>query len=466
MKKIIPFLLLFISTPNIANTIIPVAGSDLQITIYNNNRAFINDTRSVNVNQGKQKLVYEGVPSSVVTQSVVPSFSGVNTKLYSQNYVYDLISLDSMLKNSIDQEVSYYTNGENPMLQQGKILSTSPNVMLRNEDGLITTLEKPTQVLFNKVPKNMITKPSLVWNTETQEAGKLDIDLKYLTNNIGWSSDYVLNLKPSNFDLKGWITVNNNSGVAYENAKISVIAGELNTASKPRYLNRNKVQSMEIAMADQVAQESFSGYHLYQIPFRETIDNKSQKQIAFIDKNQINYQQYGKAHNSHFGNYSGEQKLKFANTIEFTNSKDNNMGIALPAGIVRMYKKSTNGQTHFIGESRINNTPENENVKLTVGTLFDVVGEKRISKHQENKELKQVETTYTLRNQGNQAVELRLEERIPTYGKDIKLSSSCGSICSVEKKTAFVREFKVRLAAKESYNFTSNFEVYFKKNWF
>ena len=460
MHKI--FYLTILPLLGVANVTVPSTGSDLKITIYNNNKAFINDTREVNVQAGKQKLVYEGVPSSVITESVVPTFSGMQTNLFSQNYIYDLISLASMLEKSIDKEVAFYSNEKEPTLSKGVLLSASPNAMIKeNGTGKIFTLNFSTQVIFDKVPDNMITKPSLVWNMENEKAGNLGIDLTYLTTGISWKSDYVLNLKKDVLDLTGWITVNNNSGVAYENAQITCLAGDVNAVPKRRNrYSKQKVyaEAMPTMAMDAVEEESFSGYHIYKIPFRETIANREQKQISFIDKKDIKYHQYGKNVNNYFENY-GEQKLQFSNMVEFENKKKNNMGISLPSGVVRMYQKDSSEETHFIGESRVQNIPEDENVTLTVGTLFDAVGEKVITKFEAKKHYRKVETTYNVRNQGKEPLELRIEENIPIYGNDISVKTSCKDNCSVKKKNAFVREFTIKLKAKEKYEFSSEFEV-------
>ena len=453
---------LILTTFGMANTTVPSTGSDLKITIYNNNKAFINDTREVEVKAGKQKLIYEGVPSSVITQSVVPTFSGMKSNLYSQNYIYDLVSLHSMLEKSINKEVAFYSNEKEPTLSKGILLSASPHAMIQeNSTGKIYTLNSATQVIFSKVPENMITKPSLVWNMETEKEGTLGIDLKYLTQGITWSSDYVLNLTKESLDLTGWITVRNDSGVSYDNAQITCLAGDVHSVPQRNNYRQKSVMYESVApmaMMDEVAEESFSGYHIYKIPFRETIANKEQKQISFIDKKSVKYRQYGKNMNSYFENY-GEQKLQFSNTIEFENKKENNMGISLPTGVVRMYQKDSKEDTHFIGESRVGNIPEDENVTLTVGTLFDAVGEKKITKFVAKKHYRNVETTYHVRNQGKEPLELKIEERVPVYGNDITLKTSCQENCSVEKKNAFVREFTIKLKAKEKYSFTSEFEV-------
>ena len=134
-----------------------------------------------------------------------------------------------MLENSIDKEVTFYSNEKEPTLSKGILLSASPHAMIKeNSTGKIYTLNSATQVIFSQVPENMITKPSLVWNMQSEKKGKLGIDLKYLTRGISWKSDYVLNLKKDVLDLTGWITVNNNSGVAYVNAQITCLAGDVN----------------------------------------------------------------------------------------------------------------------------------------------------------------------------------------------------------------------------------------------
>ena len=438
---------------------IPQKGSNLRITIYNNDLAFVEEHRSAKVPFGEARLVYEGVPASVITPSVVPVFGGVPVSLYSQNYIYDLISLDAMLRKSINHTVSFMTNGTKPRLSHGKLLSAAPNVMIReSESGRIVSLEKPTQVLFHEIPESMITRPSLVWHIDAKRGGMLDIDLKYLTRGIGWKSDYVLDLGEKRFDLTGWITVDNHSGVAYEKVQITCLAGALHMAETAVREPRVLYKSMPAPTAAPVNEEAFAGYHIYKIPFRETIANKQQKQILFLHKQGVPYREYGRCVNSYFENY-GTRKLFFDHVVSFENSKKSRLGLPLPAGTVRLYQEDSRGESHFIGEQRIGDTPEDERVKLTVGRLFDATGEKRITRFVARKHHREVETTYTLHNRGKTPLQLRIEERIPVYGDHIELKSSCKGICKVEKKNAFTQEFTVALAPKESYSFTSEFVV-------
>ncbi len=439
-----------------ASVTIPHKAKEIAVTVYNNNLAFVHEKREVRVKKGLQTLVCEGVASQVITPSVVPQFSGADVRLYSQNFRYNLITLDSLLKNSIGRKVSFYTNGEKPKLEKGTLLSSAPVVVKSAHDGKIYALEAPTQVIFPGIPPAMITRPSLVWRAEIAADAKLGIDLKYLSRGIKWKSDYVLDLKEKTLDLHGWITIENNSGATYENAQIRCIAGELHEARAPVQYRNLKTMAMPAPAA--VHEESFSGYHLYKIPFRETLRDKEQKQILFIDKKGIGYRQYGKAVNSYFENY-GVRKLSFANIVTFDNTKANHAGIPLPAGVVRMYQKDSAGETHYIGEDRLSNTPEGERVKLTVGTLFDVTGEKRVTRFVSDKYHREVETAYEIRNLGKKPIDVKIEERIPSYGTKITLHSSCKKGCKEVKKSAFVREFTIHLPAKGRYDFTTSFEV-------
>jgi hypothetical protein len=442
-----------------ADTFIPPKAKDVAITVYNNNLAFVHESRITDVTKGVQKLIYEGIPSKVITQSVIPSFKGCKVTLYSQNYIYNLITLSSLLQKSIDKKVTYYTNGENPSLEEGILLAATPSVIVKNSiNNKIYTLNTATQVVFSQIPPSMITKPSLVWHINASDTTALEIDLKYLSRDISWKSDYVLDLNKKVFDLTGWITITNNSGASYENATIHCIAGDLHRIVQPRTYSRNYKTEAVALDAMPVHEESFSGYHLYKIPFKESIRNKEQKQILFIDKKDIKYEQYGKCINSYFENY-GTQKLHFDNIITFINRKKDGLGIPLPAGAVRMYQSDSSKNTHYIGEDHLDNTPAEEQVKLTVGRLFDIAGEKKITKFISKRKYREVETTYILRNQGKSASILKIEERIPTYGDKITLHSSCKENCSIQKINAFAREFTIVLQPEEKYRFTSGFEV-------
>jgi len=454
-----------LANTEIPNTIIPTKSSNIKITIYNSGIAFVNEEREVNVPKGVQNLVYQGVPKNVISESVIPTFTGMETNLFSQNYIYNLVSLQSMLRYSIDKKVEYVKNNaatmENPEVFTGTLITNNPPMIKDDKTGKIITVKDANQILFSAIPENMITKPSLVWRAEAEKYGDLTIDLKYLTTGISWKSDYVLNLSGKTLDINGWITIDNTSGVEYENAQITCLAGEVN-----RVNNREASFSSDtivyktkgISRHKEVKEEAFAGYHIYKIPYRETIQNQQKKQIIFIEKDEVPYTQYGYAVNNYFKNY-GEQKIAFQNIVEFKNDKKSNMGIPLPNGTVRTYQKDKSGETHFVGENTIKNTPVKETIKLNIGTMFDVVGSKKVTKFKSTKFERDVETTYEVRNRGKDEVIVKISENIPAYGRKITVSSSCSDNCKIEKKSAFRREFTIKLAPEEVYSFTTEFNV-------
>ncbi len=459
MKRLSLFALL--GCLSFATTIIPPKSKTLELTIYNNNRAFIHELREVNVPAGKQRLIYPNVPRSLITASVVPDFSGLPVTLYSQNYVYDLINLDSMLQKSIGHKIYFIDNEHKDKLKEGILLASEPSVMVREQkSGHILALKDSSQVIFPSLPPNMITRPSLVWNIYTPKGGMLKIDLKYLSKGISWKSDYVVDLHPKvkKLDLVGWITVNNRSGVSYPDAKITCLAGEVHTARRRNRYPMLEKSFLRAMPAPSIKEESFAGYHIYKIPFRETIANKEQKQIRFLQKRGVRYENYAQAQIDSFPQ-AGVQKLKFQNILRLQNSKTDGLGIPLPMGIVRIYSRDKNASTHFIGESRIANIPVDEPITLHIGTLFDATGEKRTVKYIAREGYLNIKSLYTLHNRSQTPVTLKILERIPTRGNTIRLDSSCSKPCSIKKISAFVREFTVRLKAKESYKFSSEFEV-------
>ena len=444
------------------NTVIPSNGSELSLTIYNNNRVFVQEIRHTKVQAGKQRLIYQNVPRFLITASVVPSFSGVAVTLYSQNYSYGLISLNSMLRNSLNKEVSYYPNSDNKTLKRGVLLRAKSPIMIKdNQSSKIISLDRDTQVVFDSIPKGMITTPSLIWNIETAKAGNLSINLKYLSRGISWKSDYVLDIdeKSKKINLVGWITVKNDSGISYPNAKITCLAGDVHISSRHRRVKTlYKMMEADVMPTPKVKEESFSGYHIYKIPFKETIANKEQKQIRFLKKESINYESFGVVRVDSYPR-KGVKKLQFINTISFKNIKENRLGIPLPSGIVRVYSADREGNSHFIGESHIYNSAVKELVNLKIGKLFDATGTRRISKYVARDGYRDIVSSYTLHNRGTTPLTLKIRENLPTYGGKINLKNSCSGICSTKKLSAFVQEFTIKLLAQKSYKFNSEFEV-------
>jgi len=435
---------------------------NLSLTIYNNNLAMINEERSLNIKKdGTQKLIYEGVPSSVIFESIIPYFSKPTT-LYSQNYHYDILSLNKLLEKHINKEIIYkdYTDEYTYKREKAILLSLNPILLQKNEE--IISGIKSTDIIFSKLPSDLITKPSLVWKTTSQK-GKQKIKLNYLTRNISWKSDYILNLDETN-SLNGWISIQNNSGTVYENANIYVIAGDVKTNSVKRKLTqRYEMASMDtMAKSPNVAQKSFSGYHLYTIPFKETINNNEKKQINFINKSALNVQSKATSNNGiYFHRFSKIKAQNFNHKLELNNTKEAGLGLALPTGTVRVYKKDE-GISHFIGEDRIKHTSKNEEISLHIGKFFDITQD--VTQLFNKKTRESVRTKYSrlIENKTDKARLIEITEKVYSNNiKNIDSTNTCTDTCTFKKEGLNTYTYTIKLKPQSKYKFVVDYELFY-----
>lgn len=448
-----------------ANTLTTIESSDnLALTIYNNNLAMVNEERSLDIKEaGENKLIYEGIPTSVIFESIIPSFSKPTT-LYSQNYHYDVLSLNKLLEKHINKKVQYKEQiGEfKYQTKRGTLLSINP-ILIQHKGKIISSVN-PQDIIFDSIPKNLITKPSLVWNTKAS-AGKQSIQLNYLTKNIAWKSDYVLNLDTTN-TLNGWITITNNSGASYDHAKIYAIAGDVKTA-QPELRHRAmqmKAVAYDSSSFETVTQKSFAGYHMYEIPFKESIKNKEKKQINFIQQENINVQTKAVNQNGiFFHRFSPIKMQKFNQQLTLKNSKKNGLGLPLPKGVIRVYKKEE-GLSHFIGEDRINHTSKEEEIKLTIGKFFDISQE--ITQLEFEQSRSDVRSKYKrlIKNQTDkvQIVEIT-ENSYSNNVKELNNNNNCKNSCQFTKEGLYSYKYTIKLPAKSSFELITDYELEYSR---
>jgi len=460
MKRVIPCsIILFNSLLCAENIATTSASKDIALTIYGDDLAMISEKRSAIIkDHGKVKLIYSGVPSQIDTSSVLATFSEP-VKLYSQNYSYDIVTYHSLLKYHIGREVYYTEKEESIERKQGTLLSSNPILIREIGDGDIYT---PYRVFFPDIPKEMAVKPSLFWNIETK-ARDLDIELKYLTKGMSWKSDYTINLKDDkNLNLNSWITITNHSGATYKDADITVLAGEVNRPqpeSTRVYAKRRSLASPSPYANDNIESQSFSGYHTYHIPFKESIKDKEKKQISFIDIDSIPYIRYALHKDNFYFNNQKERKLKFDQIIEFKNSKDNRLGIPLPKGIVRVYQKDKSDISRFVGSTNISNIPKDEIVKLNIGKYFDIVGKENITKFRTTTKEKYITFEIILNNHGESDEVIKLEKNIPTNSGKLTIKDNCKEPCLKSQPNAFTTNYTIPLKKGEEYNLTVSYDL-------
>jgi hypothetical protein len=346
-----------------------------------------------------------------------------------QNYEYDLVNTDSLLKRYIDKNITLKLKGSGA--DTGKetkgilMAAIGGDLIIKGEDGEMHIIDKAgvEEVSLKEAPEDLVTKPTLVWLANAEKGGEQLCEVTYTTGAISWKADYsaVLNANDTALDFSGWVTIDNKSGAGYRDAALKLIAGNVRRvqpAMAPRmYMAKSGMADMAEA-AGGFQEKSFMEYHMYTLGRKSTINNNQVKQIEFIEP------ATGAAAKKIFVYDLGDQwfveqsqgKGKVKVKIEFANKKENKLGIALPKGKVRVFKKdSADNSLQFVGEDEIDHTPKDEKLSLYIGDAFDIVAEHTLldSKHDRRmaKETHKVE----LRNRKEQPVTVFVDEHIPVW---------------------------------------------------
>ncbi len=364
----------------------------VEVTVYNGNIGLVKDVRRLQLPAGQGELKFMDVASSIMPYTVkVKGETPDALRILEQNYEYDLMDSNKLLDKYVGKNVKLLNNHE---YQDRKEITDA--VLLSNNNGQIYKigdeihLGAPGYVVLPQLPENLVSKPTLTWIYDSRaQDPEQTVEVSYLTENITWKADYVLSLNAEDTqgDLSGWVTLDNNSGAVYKNAKLKLVAGEVNRV-QPGYLQAMAAAKAQMADASNAApmmqEHNFFEYHMYDLPYKTTIKDKQTKQLALLQGNGAAMTKEYVVDVSAFENYfwyrsgeTGKTKLPVNVKIKFKNSKENHLGMPLPEGTVRIYKQDTDKSLQFIGEDAIEHTPKDEDVSLKVGEAFDVVAESR-----------------------------------------------------------------------------------------
>ncbi|MEW5838940.1 MAG: DUF4139 domain-containing protein [Pseudomonadota bacterium] len=358
------------------------------VTIYNDNLALVKDTRRVSLGKEINHLAWREVSAKMrpETAQLRNLSNPAGFRLLEQNFDFDLLTPQKLLEKYLGQEIKVIrTNPATGMetVENATVLATNNGVVLKFADRIETGLSG--RLAFSGVPDSLRDKPTLVISLINPVAGAQELELSYLTSGLSWRADYVaeLNAKDELLDLNGWVTLTNQSGAAYPNARLQLVAGDVNRVRElPAPAPRAVMAKMQdLAGAAEMQQESLFEYHLYTLPRPTTLAENQTKQVALMSASQIPVHKEFLLQGADYY-YSGQhgqlgQKLKVGVFVEFKNSTDNRLGLPLPKGVVRVYKKDSAGNAQFIGEDRIDHTPKNEMVRLKLGDAFDVTADKK-----------------------------------------------------------------------------------------
>ena len=384
--------LVWLSSPSYADQIEKLTSLEDQtsvaVTIYNENLALIKDQRTIQLDKGFNLLAFRGVSARMRPETaLLRNLKNAGLNILEQNFDFDLLTPQKLLEKYVGKEIKIATM--NPAtgvetIEQATVLSTNNGVVVKIGDRIETNPRG--RYIFDKVPENLRDKPTLVIQLENQTSGSQDVELSYLSSGLSWKADYVaeLNADDSKLDLMGWVTLNNQSGTSYNNAKLQLVAGDVNVVKNEfRKASRAKVAMMEMAAdaAPQMQEESLFEYHLYTLNRPTTISNQQTKQVSLLTAQQVpvNKEFLLQGNNYYYRSSYGDlgQKMKIGVYVEFQNKEKDGLGIPLPKGIVRVYKKDKAGNAQFIGEDNIDHTPKNEDIRLKLGDAFDITADKK-----------------------------------------------------------------------------------------
>ena len=358
------------------------------VTIYNGDLALVKDTRKVSLKTGLNALALRDVSAQIRPETAL--LRSINAPgslaLLEQNFDFDLLTPHKMLEKYVGKTVGivkvHPTTGAETV-EQATVLSVNDGVVLKMGNRIETGL--PGRIVYDDVPANLRDRPTLVTQINNKGATKQTVELSYLTGGLGWKADYVaeLNDKENMLDLSGWVTLTNTSGTSYKNAKLQLVAGNVNRIQpqmQPTMMRKN-MDMIAAEAAAPMAEEGLLEYHLYTLDRPTNIMEAQTKQVALLSASGIPARKelVLKGAEYYYQGQYGEigTKMKVGVFIEFDNKEASKLGLPLPKGILRVYKKDSKGNAQFVGEDNIDHTPKNETVRLKLGDAYDVTADKK-----------------------------------------------------------------------------------------
>jgi hypothetical protein len=429
--------------------------TDLSLTVYNSDIALVRDTRNITLASGSFDLRFMDIAATVNPATV--HFRSITSpgavSVLEQNYEYDLLEPEKLLRKYVGREVTLVRTvqkGGSTVQEEVRALLLSYNngPVWQIGKEIVTGLHAD-HIRFPELPGNLYSRPTLIWTLQNTGAPKQRVEASYLAGKLAWNADYVLTVGRDDKagDLDGWVTLTNGSGTSYRNARLQLVAGDLNRVRQEIRMRLESSRAAADAVQEKMAQESFSDYHLYTLGRRTTINNSETKQVSMLSGTGVPMQKRyvvdGQAFYYHNFQHPGAPIKDVVQVYyQFRNEEKAGLGLPMPAGVVRVYQADSKGGIQFVGEDRIGHTPKDETLKLKIGHAFDVVCERnQIDFRKIAPNSHEVEYEITLRN--HKPVPVTVEVNEPIGGTWRMLNSSH----QWTKTAAWAAQFMVPVAA-------------------
>ena len=353
----------------------PSAQGEVSLTIYNNDQALVQDIRRIALPAGAARQEFPDVSAKIRPETVTLDTNGAS--IVEQNFDYDLLTPQTLLEKSLGQTITVVRtnpgNGQETS-EEAQVLAVNDGAVLR-VGTRIETLSNgtPERVVFPKVPDNLRARPTLSVTLDSEHAGARPVTLSYLTPGLGWKADYVAlwDQTSGKVDMQGWVTLTNETGTTFHNARLLLVAGQAGASPQP--LSRwqpPQPNSLRKAGTETAPRERLGDFYLYPMAARTTVADQQTKQVSFLDvagvPAQAKYEFY-------MPWLTSEDEPKSAHSVlRFNTGRKAGLGDAMPAGTVRVYMRDARGQPQFLGENQVEHTPMGSDVGITTGDAFDV----------------------------------------------------------------------------------------------
>jgi hypothetical protein len=398
--------------------------TELALTVYNSDIALVRDVRNLQLPRGTSNLRFMDIAATVNPATVhfrsLSEPSRVN--VLEQNYEYDLLEPDKLLRKYVGRDVTLIRllqrNGVTEQEEvKARLLSYNNAPVWQIGSEIVTGLHAD-HIRFPELPGNLYSRPTLIWTLDNDGTTRHRVEASYLAGKLSWNADYVLTVARDDKagDIDGWVTLTNGSGTSFPNAKLQLVAGDLNRVKQVLGRMAMNESRSDVAAAAPMAQEAFSDYHLYTFGRKTTINNNQTKQLSMlggtgfpvVKRYVVEGRQFYYRNAQHPGAPIKDVVQVF---YQFKNEERSGLGMPMPAGVVRVYQSDSSGGTQFVGEDRIDHTPKDETLNLKIGNAFDVVVErKQIDFEKIAANTYEVEYEITLRNHKSTSVAVEVNE--------------------------------------------------------
>ena len=434
--------------------------ADPALTIYNGGYAVVRETLPIDLKSGLNQVSFAGVTAQVEADSVIlRDIKGkAEFQVLEQSYRNDPVSqamLLSLFEGKTLEFVRLETNKPDRVVT-GKVVRSGFVPGGRFVEPIIEVDGKlqfslPGSPLFPSLGNDNVLKPTLNWKLNSASSGKINAEVAYLSNGFTWEASYnlVATDKSDLLDVVGWVTMNNQSGMTFTEAKIKLMAGDVNRAQPeyPRVARAMAMNALTISADKVVTEKSFDEFHLYTLGNPATLRDKETKQVEFVRASGVKAERLYVFDGADQNREGSDSPGKVQVYREFKNSEVNKLGMALPKGKVRFYTQDGDRQLEFVGENRIDHTPKDEVIRVLTGNSFDLVGEHRMTNNTEDGANRLATQSFEIkvRNRKKEPVEIHVVEHAARGGNWTLTAQSQPH----EKKDATTFEFRVPLKPDE-----------------